>query len=84
MEALLTGLDFLNELFDVLLGGDVGGYGNDFAGDALSMCLNDILQLVFCSADDVDFGPVNSKCLDAHESYAASTSCDQGNLSTLS
>ena len=81
-EALLLRLNLLDQLLDVLLGSDVGGDGYNFAGDVLPMCLNNILQLILCSADDVDFGPVDSKGLNTHESYTASTPRDQGNLSS--
>jgi len=58
----------------VLLGGDVGHKRDDFAGDVLAMGFDDGLKLLFCTADNVDFGAVDGESLDTHETNARACS----------
>lgn len=57
-------------MLDVLLGGDVADKGDDFAGDVLAVGFGYSLELLFCAADDVDFGSVDGEGLYAHEANA--------------
>src|SRR5207244_308940 len=55
---LLLRLDLRYELPDVFFFGDVAGDWDDLSRDALAMSLDDPLELLFGSANNVDFGSV--------------------------
>jgi hypothetical protein len=57
-ETLLPRLNLLYEFLDLLLLGDVGSDGDDFARNVFAVSFDDSLELVFGSADDVNLGSV--------------------------
>ena len=65
-EALFLGRDLVYQALDVVLVRDVGGDGDDFAGDVLAMHLDDALEFLFRAAGDVHFGAVDGEGLHAH------------------
>jgi hypothetical protein len=80
-ETFFAGLDFLYELRNLALRGDISGYGDYLASDVLAVCLNDGIKLLFSTPDDVDFGTIDGKGLGCHKVDAAFATCDEGNLS---
>lgn len=71
-EVLLAGLDLFGETQDIFLVGDIANERDDLARDAFAVSVDDSLQLVFGTADDVDLGSIDSEGLCDHQANAAS------------
>lgn len=69
-EAFLAGLDLFDQVGDFVLLGDVACERDDLACDVLAMGFNDVLELLFGTADDVDLGAVDREGLGCHETDA--------------
>lgn len=65
-EAFFTAFDLFGEALDVGFVGDVGGDGDDLAGDVLPMFLDYGVELLLGAAHDVDFGAVYGEGLSTH------------------
>jgi hypothetical protein len=63
-----------------LLVSDVPYNGNDLASDVFAIDLRDLVKLLFCPSHNIDFGPVHSERLCAHQADPRSSSRDEGNL----
>lgn len=73
-EAFLAGFDLFDQVGDLILFRDVAGERDDLAWDVLAMGFDDVLQLLFGAADDVDLGAVDCKGLCCHETNAGACS----------
>lgn len=79
-QAAFFGGDGVVKFGYVLFGGDVGGYGDDFARDVFAIGFGYAFELFFCSAGDVHFGAVDCEGLHGHEAYAGATAAVETGL----
>ena len=63
VQTFLLTLQFLGQAEDVFLVGDVSYEGDNLARDAFAVGLNNLFELLFGAADNVNLGTINRKCL---------------------
>ena len=78
MQRCFLRFDFLDELVDRLLRGNVGRYRDDLARDVLSVELSYPVELFDGSSGDVHFGTVDGQRLRGHQTDARTATGDQG------
>lgn len=84
IDVLLILRDFLHQLFDRRLVGDVHGDGDNLTArvsEVLPPCLNDRLQSLWSTSRDVYACTVVRKCLGNHEADARATASDDSDPS---